>query len=73
MEYTDLILLPAISSIMSRCRETVRPFSSTPVSELLKKGSEKARPLTRCRILLLADSGQSKKEIQECPRDARTA
>jgi transposase len=33
------------------------------LNELLKKGSEKARKLTRCRILLLSDKGQSKSEI----------
>jgi transposase len=33
------------------------------LQSLITKGSEKARKLTRCRILLMADKGQSAREI----------
>lgn len=35
------------------------------LKELLKKGADKARKLTRCRILLLVDEGQTHKFISE--------
>ena len=35
------------------------------LNSLIKKGSESARKLTRCRILLLVDKGQRKKLISE--------
>jgi transposase len=53
-----------------------KPFRLTnkarnALQELISKGKEKARTLTRCRILLLADKGESDSEIIEALGVAR--
>lgn len=49
----------------------LRPKEQELLKELTNKGTEKARKITRCRILLLADSGKSDTQIIEALKIAR--
>jgi putative transposase len=50
-----------------RLKEEERGF----LRQIISKGIEKARKLTRCRILLLADEGKSDKEIMDALKTSR--
>ncbi len=43
------------------------------LEQLISKGTEKARKITRCRVLLLADEGKTDTQIIESLRVARNA
>jgi transposase len=49
----------------------LRPKERKLLKQFISKGSEKARKLTRCRILLLADEGKTDTEIIEALMVAR--
>ncbi len=55
----------------ARNRVKLKPKDRKLVKQLISKGTEKARKITRCRILLLAHEGQSDPQIMEALKVAR--
>ena len=49
----------------------LKPKEREALQQLISKGSEKARKITRCRILLLADEGKADARIIEALKVAR--
>ena len=49
----------------------LKPKERKLLKQLISKGSEKARKITRCRILLLADEGKTDTQIIEALKVAR--
>lgn len=49
----------------------LKPKERTFLNQLISKGSEKARKITRCRILLLADEGRNDTQIIQALKVAR--
>jgi putative transposase len=49
----------------------LKPKERKLLKQLISKGIEKARKITRCRILLLADEGRTDTQIIEALRVAR--
>ena len=52
-------------------RVKLRPKEQELLKQLISKGTEKARKITRCRILLLADEGKTDTHIMEVLKTAR--
>lgn len=52
-------------------RVKLKPKERKELKQLVNKGTEKARKITRCRILLLADEGKNDTQIIEALRIAR--
>jgi len=52
-------------------RVKLRPKEQALLKQIISKGSEKARKITRCRILLLANEGKTDTQIIEALKVAR--
>ena len=52
-------------------RVKLRPKEQELLKQLISKGTERARKITRCRILLLADEGKTDTHIMEVLKTAR--
>ena len=52
-------------------RVKLRPKEQALLKQIISKGSEKARKITRCRILVLANEGKTDTQIIEALRVAR--
>lgn len=60
-----------VVTLKAKQRIKLKRKEQAALKELISKGSEKARKITRCRILLLAADGRSDKQIMEALGIAR--
>ena len=64
-------LLEEVVAMKVKNRVKLRPKEQALLKQIISKGSEKARKITRCRILLLANEGKTDTQIIEALKVAR--